>query len=111
MIVNLFFRALELAVKHKTHVDTVLGYRQRYLERFVKKENIKRYQQYKDGVSYIIVVRNHLNRICGVMVSVLLQVWYIMGLISSRVKQKTVKLVVAASPLSTQFSGVRAKTG
>lgn len=44
-------RALELAVKHKTHVDTVLGYRQRYLERFSKKENIKRYQQYKDGVS------------------------------------------------------------
>ncbi|XP_076095976.1 intraflagellar transport protein 80 homolog [Mytilus galloprovincialis] len=43
-------RALELAVKHKTHVDTVLGYRQRYLERFSKKENIKRYQQYKDGI-------------------------------------------------------------
>ena len=45
------------------------------------------------------------------MFSVLLQVWYIMGLISSPVKQKTVKLVVAASPLSTQLSGVRAKTG
>jgi hypothetical protein len=29
----------------------------------------------------------------------------------SPVKQKTVKLVVAASPLTTQLSGVRAKTG
>lgn len=44
------YRALELAVKHKTHVDTVLGYRQRYLERFDKKEKNKRFLQYSEGV-------------------------------------------------------------
>lgn len=43
-------RALELAVKHKTHVDTVLGYRQRYLERFDKKEKNKRFLQYSEGI-------------------------------------------------------------
>lgn len=43
-------RALELAVKHKTHVDTVLGYRKKYLVRFEKKENNKRYLQYMDGI-------------------------------------------------------------
>lgn len=43
-------RALELAVKHKTHVDTILGFRQRYLARFDRKETNKRFLQYKEGV-------------------------------------------------------------
>lgn len=43
-------RALELAVKHKTHVDTVLAYRQKYLQRFGRKESNKRFLQYADGV-------------------------------------------------------------
>ncbi|ESP00252.1 hypothetical protein LOTGIDRAFT_225973 [Lottia gigantea] len=43
-------RALELAVKHKTHVDTVMGYRLKYLDRFDKKENNKRFLQYKEGI-------------------------------------------------------------
>nr|XP_023662977.1 intraflagellar transport protein 80 homolog isoform X2 [Paramormyrops kingsleyae] len=43
-------RALELAVKHKTHVDTVLAYRQRYLQDFGKKETNKRFLQYAEGV-------------------------------------------------------------
>lgn len=43
-------RALELAVKHKTHVDTVLGYRQKYLKRFDRKENNKRFTQYSEGI-------------------------------------------------------------
>ena len=43
-------RALELAVKHKTHVDTVLAYRQRYLHNFDKKETNKRFIQYAEGV-------------------------------------------------------------
>ena len=29
---NANFRALEIAVKHKTHIDTVLAYRRRYLD-------------------------------------------------------------------------------
>lgn len=47
----LYSRALELAVKHKTHVDTVLAYRQKFLEDFGKKETNKRFLQYAEGVS------------------------------------------------------------
>jgi len=43
-------RALELAVKHKTHVDTVMGYRQKYLDEFEKSENIARFQQLSSQV-------------------------------------------------------------
>ncbi|XP_029472945.1 intraflagellar transport protein 80 homolog isoform X2 [Rhinatrema bivittatum] len=43
-------RALELAVKHKTHVDTVLAFRQKYLEDFSKKETNQRFLQYAEGV-------------------------------------------------------------
>lgn len=38
-------RALELAVQHKTHVDTVLGYRQTFLRASGKEETDKRYLQ------------------------------------------------------------------
>ncbi|XP_064418295.1 intraflagellar transport protein 80 homolog isoform X1 [Latimeria chalumnae] len=44
-------RALELAVKHKTHVDTVLAYRQKFLEDFSKKETNARFIQYAEGVN------------------------------------------------------------
>ncbi|KAM6961470.1 intraflagellar transport protein 80 homolog [Aplochiton taeniatus] len=43
-------RALELAVKHKTHVDTVLAYRQKFLQDFGKQETTKRFLQYAEGV-------------------------------------------------------------
>ncbi|XP_013386357.1 intraflagellar transport protein 80 homolog isoform X2 [Lingula anatina] len=43
-------RALELAVKHKTHVDTVLAYRQKYLQVFDRTETDKRFEQYAKGV-------------------------------------------------------------
>ncbi|NXM70313.1 IFT80 protein, partial [Serilophus lunatus] len=43
-------RALELAVKHKTHVDTVLAYRQKFLQDFGKKETNKRFLQYAQGL-------------------------------------------------------------
>lgn len=38
-----YYRALELALKSKTHLDTVLGYRQRYLEKTGRKENDPKY--------------------------------------------------------------------
>lgn len=44
-------RALELAVKHKTHVDTVLAYREKFLQKFGRKENNKRFMHYAEGVS------------------------------------------------------------
>lgn len=43
-------RALELAVKHKTHLDTVIAFRQRYLQNFEKQETSKRFLQYSEGV-------------------------------------------------------------
>uniref|UniRef100_A0A8C5DF42 Intraflagellar transport 80 homolog (Chlamydomonas) n=1 Tax=Gouania willdenowi TaxID=441366 RepID=A0A8C5DF42_GOUWI len=43
-------RALELAVKHKTHVDTVLAYREKFLQRFGRMEMNKRFLQYSEGV-------------------------------------------------------------
>lgn len=47
----LYSRALDLAVKHRTHVDTVLAYRQKFLEDFGKKETNQRFLQYAEGVS------------------------------------------------------------
>eukprot|EP01041_Mallomonas_annulata_P002936 gene2936-5768_t len=38
-------RALEIATKFRSHVDTVAGYRQRFLEQFNKTETIARFQQ------------------------------------------------------------------
>ncbi|PVD18640.1 hypothetical protein C0Q70_21190 [Pomacea canaliculata] len=43
-------RALELAVKHKTHVDTVLAFRQRHLSRMDTRETNKRFLQHQEGV-------------------------------------------------------------
>lgn len=43
-------RALELAVKHKTHVDTVLAYRQKFLQKFGRKETNKRFLEYSEAV-------------------------------------------------------------
>jgi len=39
-------RALALALKHRRHVDTVLGYRERYLKEYQKEETDKRFLQY-----------------------------------------------------------------
>ena len=44
-------RALEIAVQHKTHVDTVLGYRQKYLESIKRKESNERFIQYSEQVN------------------------------------------------------------
>ncbi|CAG0918271.1 unnamed protein product, partial [Notodromas monacha] len=43
-------RALDLAVKHKTHLDTVLGYRKRYLDRFERQETNKKFEQFSQNV-------------------------------------------------------------
>lgn len=43
-------KALDLAIKQKTHVDTVLAYRIKHLNRFDKDENIKKFQQYMNEV-------------------------------------------------------------
>mmetsp|Transcript_23633 Transcript_23633/g.74274 ORF Transcript_23633/g.74274 Transcript_23633/m.74274 type:complete len:624 (-) Transcript_23633:291-2162(-) len=43
-------RALELAVRNKSHVDTVLGHRKKYLERFGRPEANPRFLQYAESV-------------------------------------------------------------
>ena len=43
-------KALDLAIKHKTHVDTVLAYRVKHLNRFDKEETIKKYNEYMKEV-------------------------------------------------------------
>ena len=43
-------KALDLAVKHKTHVDTVLAYRLKHINRFDKEEHLKKYIEYMKEV-------------------------------------------------------------
>lgn len=51
---NIFFRALDLAIKHKTHIDTVLYLRQKYLENLNKAENNNKFNTLKESVRFII---------------------------------------------------------
>lgn len=44
-------RALDVAIKHKTHIDTVLGFRKLYLEEMGTKETSNKFKQYSQGVS------------------------------------------------------------
>ncbi len=37
-------------MKHKTHVDTVLGYRERYLSKIGSKESLRQYLHYSGKV-------------------------------------------------------------
>jgi intraflagellar transport protein 80 len=45
-------RALDLAVKYKSHLDTVLAYRQKYLQEFSKTETNPRFLQLAEQVTY-----------------------------------------------------------
>ena len=45
-------RALELAVKHRSHVDTVLAYRAKYLDAFKKSETDDRFKQLNSTVQW-----------------------------------------------------------
>lgn len=63
LFINYFAsRALELAVKHKTHVDTVLAYRHKFLQKFGRKETNKRFLQYAEGVSWLTAERPRLKK-------------------------------------------------
>lgn len=52
-------RALDLAVKYRSHVDTVLGYRLRHLEEFGKTEKNAKFLQYSGQVSSMICLPPH----------------------------------------------------
>lgn len=44
-------RALELAIKHRTHIDTVLAYRALYMKQMGMTESDSKYVQYAKDVS------------------------------------------------------------
>ena len=50
LYISFLSRALELAVKHKTHVDTVLAFRQKYLKDLNSEESLKKFKQYSQQV-------------------------------------------------------------
>lgn len=37
-------RALDIAINNKTHVDTVIAYRQRFLTQYTKEEDIEKFK-------------------------------------------------------------------
>lgn len=37
-------KALEIAINNKTHVDTVIAYRQRFLEQYQKEETLDKFK-------------------------------------------------------------------
>jgi intraflagellar transport protein 80 len=44
-------RALDIAVSNKTHVDTVIAYRQRFLDQYKKEEDIDKFKTIGASVS------------------------------------------------------------
>lgn len=50
-------RALDLAIKYRTHVDTCLGYRQRFLEQFGRRETDQRFLQYANQVRFVLILQ------------------------------------------------------
>lgn len=61
-------RALDIALKYRTHVDTVCAYRSRYLKQFNKTETDPKFLQYGKEVScYFVVLLVHLCSIVYVV--------------------------------------------
>lgn len=61
---TILYRALEIAVKHKTHVDTVLAFREVYLKEIGCSETLQQFQQYSGKVclqyvSVYVVLLSH----------------------------------------------------
>lgn len=44
-------RALDIAVQNKTHVDTVIAYRKRFLTMYNKEETNEKFKQYSEGMN------------------------------------------------------------
>ncbi len=51
MLSFISFSALDLAVKHKTHIDTVIGKRQLYLASLARQEQSKKFLQLSEGIT------------------------------------------------------------
>lgn len=46
-------RALDIAIQKQTHVDTVIAYRQRFLEQYGKEETNEKFKQYAQEIGEI----------------------------------------------------------
>ncbi len=71
MNINLFRwnRALDLAIKHKQHIETVLAYRQKHLDEFEKDETDQRFLQYFNQVSLnLIRIFNNLKYLLELLI-------------------------------------------
>lgn len=44
-------RALDIAVQNKTHVDTVIAYRKRFLTMYNKEETLEKFKQFAEGLT------------------------------------------------------------
>ena len=53
-------RALQLATKYKTHIDTVLASKMRHIQRFGKKETSKLFLQYEKQVMNVARTKLHI---------------------------------------------------
>lgn len=63
-------RAIEVAVKHKTHVDTVLYHRKKYLSSMNKEERNEKFLQYKEVCGHLLLP----GLLCRLLISDVLQV-------------------------------------
>lgn len=61
--INLYnwVRALDLAVKHNVHIDTVLAYRQKYLQDFERDETNQKFQHYFNQVNECLNIINYYD--------------------------------------------------
>ena len=44
-------RALDIAINNKTHVDTVIAYRNKFLQQYSKEEDIEKFKTYGRDIS------------------------------------------------------------
>jgi len=45
-------RALDIALQNKSHVDTVIAYRSRFLQQYQKEEDIEKFKQYSKEIAF-----------------------------------------------------------
>lgn len=46
-------KALDIAINNKTHVDTVIAYRKKFLEQYGKEEDNDRFKQYSRDIEVV----------------------------------------------------------
>ena len=52
-----------MAIKHKTHIDTVLAYREQYLQEVGCQETLQQFMQYAGKVTYVHMHNNNFRAV------------------------------------------------